>query len=287
MDAILPHARTSVRTGGDGPGDPWRDHRPAQQPQQPTPTFRTRTSLRAIEVRVVDQRGRPIDGLRQEDFSIEEEGKPQTIKLFTPFDPTAAPPDAAGLPALVRAGTRPDDLLPSTRRVFLIVLGRGNLQSPSKGIDGMIHLVRNLLPQDLVAVMAWNRATPFTTDHAQIAAMLERYREGHQRVEAMLAQHFSGLAAIYGNRDIPASLTKDIDAVLLGPDAPPTHTVLPSGASTAAIDARVRRDTDAQVLQSGLGFTVIVPLQRSAKQLKAVVYDYASDRVGSALPVVK
>lgn len=43
----------------------------------------------------------------------------------------------------------------------------------------------------------------------------------------------------------------------------------------------------AQVLQGGLGFTVIVPLQRSAKQVKAVVYDYASDRVGSALPAVK
>jgi hypothetical protein len=75
-------------------------------------------------------------------------------------------------------------------------------------------------------------------------AALERYRDGHQRVEAMLGQYFSGLAAIYGNRDIPDRLTKEIDAVLRGPDAPPTHAILPSGVSTTAIDARVRRDTD-------------------------------------------
>jgi VWFA-related protein len=256
---------------------------PAQQPQQPTPTFRTRTTLRPIEVRVVDQRGRPISGLRQQDFTIQENGNPQEIKLFTAFDLTAAPPDSVGEPALVRAGTRPDDLLPSTRRVFLIVLGRGNLQIPSKGIDGMIHLVRNLLPQDLVAVMAWNRATPFTTDHEQIAAMLERYRDGHKQVEAMLAQHFSGLAAIYGNRDIPEQLTKDIDAVLRGSDAPPTHTILPSAVSTAAIDARVRRDTDILQTQAIRGDSPSLDVfgPDLAEQIGMSLDEYVLNRVAS------
>jgi hypothetical protein len=69
---------------------------PAQQTQQPTPTFRTRTSLRAMEVRVVDQRGRPISGLRQQDFTIQENGKPQAITLFTAFNLAAAPLRASG-----------------------------------------------------------------------------------------------------------------------------------------------------------------------------------------------
>jgi VWFA-related protein len=256
---------------------------PAQQSQQATPTFRTRTTLRAIEVRVVDQRGRPITGLRQQDFTIQENGTPQAIRLFTPFDLEAAPPDSAAEPALARAGTRPDDLLPSTRRVFLIVLGRGNLQIPSKGIDGMIHLVRNLLPQDLVAVMAWNRATPFTTDHEQIAAMLERYRAGHQRVEALLAQRFSGLAAIYGSREIPESLTTQIDAVLRGPDAAAEHTILPSGVSTAAIDRRVRRDTDILQSQATRGDSASLDVfgPDLAEEIGMSLDEYVSDRVAS------
>jgi hypothetical protein len=43
----------------------------------------------------------------------------------------------------------------------------------------------------------------------------------------------------------------------------------------------------AEFLKSGLGFTVIVPLQRTSKQVKAVVYDYDADRIGTAVPAVK
>jgi VWFA-related protein len=247
----------------------------AAQQQQTPPTFRTRTTLRAIEVRVVDQRGRPITDLRQEDFRVEENGRPQEIRLFTPIDltPQAPAPDDAGL---VRAGTRPSDLSPSNRRVFLIVLGRGNLQIPSKGIDGMIHLVRHLLPQDLVAVQAWNRATDFTTSHEQIARMLERYRDGHQQVEALLAHHFSGLAAIYGNRDIPDWMAKEIDAVLHGPDAPATRTLV-SGASTDAVEAGIRRNTD--LLQGTPSLDPFRALE--AEQLGVSLDEYVSNSVQS------
>ena len=82
----------------------------APQEQRPQPTFRTRTTLRAIEVRVVDQRGRPITGLQQQDFAIQENGKPQAIKLFTPFELTASAPAAPGGRLLAASGTRPNDL---------------------------------------------------------------------------------------------------------------------------------------------------------------------------------
>ncbi len=125
------------------------------------------------------------------------------------------------------------------------MLGRGNLQAPSKGIDGMIRLVRRLLPQDLVAVQAWNRATPFTTNHAQIVAMLERYRSDHLHIESLLAQHFSGLAAIYGGRDLPEWVHREIDAVLSGPEGLHTRTAVPAPVSSDATDARFRRGLDA------------------------------------------
>ena len=91
---------------------------------------------------------------------------------------------------------------PQSRRIFLIVLGRGRLQPPSKGVDGVIHLVRErLLPQDYVAVLAWNRATDFTTDHAKVADVLERFKKSHEKIESLLKQQFSGLAAVYGGSE--------------------------------------------------------------------------------------
>mgnify|MGYP003337379625 CR=1 FL=1 len=78
----------------------------------------------------------------------------------------------------------------------------------------MIHFVRDrLLPQDLVSVMAWNRATEFTSEHAKVADLLERFKKGHESVESKLDNAFSGLAAVYGSREIPAKLQTEIDAV--------------------------------------------------------------------------
>ena len=52
----------------------------------------------------------------------------------------------------------------------------------------MIHFVRDrLLPNDIVAVMAWNRATAFTADHAKITAFLERFKTQHVNIENDLA----------------------------------------------------------------------------------------------------
>ena len=42
-----------------------------------------------------------------------------------------------------------------------------------------------------------------------------------------------------------------------------------------------------QFKQSGLGFTVRVPISRSSNVVKAVVYDYAGDRVGTVLPKIR
>ena len=214
--------------------------------------------------------------LRQEDFRIFENGKPHEIRLFAPIDlaPAAA---AATAPALVRAGARPSDAAPSTRRIFLIVLGRGDLQNPGKGLDGMIHLVKKLMPQDLVAVMAWNRATAFSADHEQIAGLIERYRTGYRRVEALLAQYFGGLAAIYGSSAMPEWVNDDIDAILRGPDAAATRAIVPTATSTRSIDARRRREID--LLQGTPTLDVIA--KEEASQIEMSFDEYVSTSVAS------
>jgi hypothetical protein len=67
-----------------------------------------------------------------------------------------------------------------------------------------------LLPQDRVAVLAYDRATDFTTNHDQISQLIERLRRSNERIEALLAQRFSGLAAVYGSRGMPPALQTEI-----------------------------------------------------------------------------
>ncbi len=205
----------------------------AQQAPPQTPAFRTGTTLVPVDVRVLDRNGKPVTDLAEREFVVLENNVRQQIRHFSAQALTAdtAPP----APEPLRRLEGPAPLGTQTRRIFLIVLGRGRLQPPARGVDGMIHFVRErLLPQDMVAVLAWNRATEFSTDHAQVVELLERFKKQHERIEADMAQHFSGLAAIYGSREIPARLQTAIDSVFAAPNAPGLRTV----PENAAPDAR-------------------------------------------------
>ena len=221
----------------------------AQTPQSPQPTttpqtppvFRSGATLVPVDVRVLDRTGQPVTDLRKEDFTVFENNAPQRIQHFATQALSPRAPDPADV--LKARTVQPEGLPSQDRRVFLIVLGRGRLQPPSKGVDGVLHLVRErLLPQDLVAVMAWNRATEFSADHAQVAELLERFKKSHETIESKLKVAFSGLAAIYGSKEIPASLQGEIDAVFEGKGVA-VHSTQPSEGPNSARLASDRRQT--------------------------------------------
>jgi VWFA-related protein len=211
---------------------------PVQTPQTPPqqPVFRGGTTLVPVDVRVIDRQGKPVTDLTQKDFVILENNVRQQIRHFSTESLVAEAPEPGAKPA-IRTATS-DVSVPigqQTARIFLIVMGRGRLQPPAKGVDGMIHFVRErLLPQDLVAVMAWNRSTDFTTDHEQIAQVLERFKKQHEKIESLLAQQFSGLAAIYGGLETPAWVQGSIDSVFSGPEGAKPRTVAESSAPSAS-----------------------------------------------------
>jgi len=193
---------------------------PAQQADQrpgPPGTFRVRVRLIPVDVVVTDKNDRPVPDLKKEDFTILENGRPQEIRHFTvqtlsPEEQTQAGKVPAAPTRLRKVPTL--DLTPRSNRTFLILLGRGRHQSPFRNIDELVNFVRrDLLPQDLVAVFAYNRATDFTTDHQRIVQVLERYKKIHEKIESKLEVRFSGLAAIYGNKAIPKSLQPEIDEI--------------------------------------------------------------------------
>jgi hypothetical protein len=119
--------------------------------------------------------------------------------------------------------------------VFLIVMGRGRLQPPAKGVDAALTFVRErLFPQDQVAVFAWNRATDFTTNRERLAAVLERFRARHEWIEAELTHYFSGFSGAYKGNEIPPYIQKDIDKIFMGDAAPPMRELVPGRASDSS-----------------------------------------------------
>jgi VWFA-related protein len=99
------------------------------------------------------------------------------------------------------------------------VFGRGRLQEPSRALDALQRFVREqLLPQDQVAVFAYDRASDFTTDHEQIAQFIERFKKAHYEIdmEVRLAIE-SSMAAVYGSKALSKGVRQKIDNMFTGP----------------------------------------------------------------------
>lgn len=67
---------------------------------EPTITIRTNTRLVVVDVVVTDKKGQPVTGLKQDDFTLEENGKKQKISIFVPpgiENHTAAAPAPPGI----------------------------------------------------------------------------------------------------------------------------------------------------------------------------------------------
>ena len=221
----------------------------AQAPPQRQTVFRAGVVVVPIDVRVVDRDGKPVTDLTAQDFTLYEDGVPQQIQHFSAHTLTSAAPDPAVAPR--RALEATTALAPQNRRLFLIVLGRGRLQEPSKALDALLRFVRErLLPQDQVALMAWNRATDFTTDHAKIAGVITRFRTAHEEIEAYMRTRFSGLAGLYAGKAIPAAIQRRIDAVFNDPLVG-TQEVLP-GRRIAPAEEEARKQIEDRLNRSGI-----------------------------------
>jgi VWFA-related protein len=204
--------------------------------------FRAGTTLVPIDLHAVDRDGKPVTDLAPGEFTILEDGVPQRIRHFAKQESKAdarRSDDGSTSTALIADPSAPP---PQTSRVFLILLGRGRLTLPNAGLDGILHLLRDrLLPQDRAALLAYNRATDFTTDHASLATIVDRYKRGHESVEVKLAMYSSGLVGLYRPPGIPREVQPEIDR-LFGDVVPRT---MPDGvtrldAAEAAHQRRVR-----------------------------------------------
>ncbi|HXG55043.1 MAG TPA: VWA domain-containing protein [Vicinamibacterales bacterium] len=160
----------------------------AQDPQRP-PTFKAGAELVRVDVTVNDSRGRAVTNLTADDFTIEEDGVPQTIQSFKFVELTGqrVPGDDLSLTISSRqhgaTEVARDDV-----RVFLIFWDEYHI-SPFVAADVMrLELVRFLRtmigPTDVIALMdAWTPMSDlqFTRDHDELAFAVSKL-QGRQGV---------------------------------------------------------------------------------------------------------
>src|SRR5712691_11848589 len=136
------------------PADPQRP--PADQAQQPV--FRTGINFVRVDVIVTDRNGNTVPDLRQSDFEVVEDSKPQTIESFklVKLDGGAVP-TADGPPRPIRSDS--DEELEAARddvRLFAIFLDDYHVRrGASLGVrDPLSRFVqRQLGPSDMIGVM--------------------------------------------------------------------------------------------------------------------------------------
>jgi VWFA-related protein len=148
--------------------------------QQPA-TFRSGVEAVVLDVSVLDRDRRPVRGLTAADFTILEDGRPQTIQTFKAVD----------IPDLIGEQATPwmREVLPDVRsnedlkdgRVVVLVLDDAT-PMPAPDVLRAKALARRTIealgPHDLAAVVyAFNQALgqEFTQDHARLLASIEKF----------------------------------------------------------------------------------------------------------------
>ncbi|HET9401311.1 MAG TPA: VWA domain-containing protein [Candidatus Acidoferrales bacterium] len=167
---------------------------PAQDGQQASPTIQVATRLVQINVVARDRSG-PVSTLTKDDFSVTDQGKPQTISVFsiesTPGDNLAAEPPRGefsnlvsrngaaqpgvtillldNLNTLVGAGAEPYETSPTWLEEHALANAKNHLLEYLKGLDPNERVAIYSLTDELHVLC------DFTGDRAQLLAVVEKF----------------------------------------------------------------------------------------------------------------
>ena len=146
----------------------------AQPPQEPR--FQSSVEVTSLDISVVDDRGKPIDGLTPADFTVRVDGNPRRVvtaewvPLAAPAsdEPVAPPPDGYSTNEGATGG-----------RLIVMAIDQPNIRfggamAIQKAAQAFID---RLTPSDRVAVAGFGigaPATPFTSDRERIKKALSR-----------------------------------------------------------------------------------------------------------------
>jgi VWFA-related protein len=137
---------------------------PAALAGQAPPTFPAQTELVTVDVVALGPDGKPVSGLKRDDFVVKEDGRPQTITAFEAVEATVpalqSPSTVASAPSQARVATNVAG--PPTRRTFAIVFD--DLHIGDLDIEQARRAVEMFVERD---VRSGDRLVLFTTSDAR------------------------------------------------------------------------------------------------------------------------
>jgi VWFA-related protein len=206
---------------------------PRQGPQPPPPpnknvpggkaTIRSTVSLVEIDVQITGRDGKPVKGLKQEQFSVTEDGKSQKISTFEYSDieqiETAGSGDTAPITVPLGTVSTPEEIKAVVRdhRMIVLFFDLTSLQAEDllrSTRAAQKYLQEQMTPADLVGVVAFGNTLKvvanFTNDRELLRQSIDALVPGH---EAALAQLADAATAANGetavSEDTGAAFTAD------------------------------------------------------------------------------
>lgn len=164
------------------------------------PVFRLSVDLVQIDVRVTDRSGRPLIGLKPEQFTVLEDGKPQRINSFDFYDIQKIERAGAGAPPItVRLGSVPpaEALAHAVldHRFIVLFFDLTAMQPDDllRAQRGAEQYLRELVsPADLVAVVTYGNqlkiSAHFTNDRDRLLRSVRALRAGKDAQLADMAE---------------------------------------------------------------------------------------------------
>ena len=187
-----------------------------QSQDQKPPVFRGGIDLRQLDVSVLDKNRQPVRDLKQEDFTILEDGRPQKIEAFAFVDvPGAANANAPTWRSRASSDITSNEL--DNSRVFVLVIDDVAITNdpwPERETKaGVVKFVEQLGPNDLVALVfvgATKTSQNFTRDKAKIIKAVNAFTpsivgaslacEPHLRLQRVLLNLMDNLSTLRDQR---------------------------------------------------------------------------------------
>jgi len=185
--------------------------------RQQVPRFKSGVEIVELDVSAVDKDGRSVRGLTAPDFTVFEDGDPQTLVQFTAVDI----PDPPAVTAPWQRDVAPDvtDNHIADRRLFVIVLddamAPADLATTKATKEMARSLVNRLGPQDLASIVFTlnnTHAQSFTSDRASLLGAIDTFSPGPAGMIGTPAPVVAG-----GRGQVSGSFLPDRDSAMYFP----------------------------------------------------------------------
>ena len=240
---------------------------PLRAQEQAPPVISSRVELVPVDVLLTWDGAEPAPPLSPDDFEVYENGDRRPVEHFARVFPSGT---GAGHGLAENMPPLPGD---PPGRTFIVFLGRMGTCDPFHSLQDLENFIRNdLVHGDRMALMAYNRMSPFTEDPTQILALLEKYRTYYREIEAIMQVRTEDLLGIKEGSfspDVQSRIGKIFDETGSVPGRAPTGVAFPMSRSFSRLSRSDREQggkalMDLQNLHRAIG---ILERQPGAKHL--------------------